>query len=147
MLINLIHTDMLASKKIKDEPVRKQLLITLYSEASRVGKDKRNGESTDDEVISTVKKFVSNTEETIQLMEARGIYTHDQRKELAVLLGYLPKQMNPVELASAISEIVVGLESPTAKSMGKVMSDLKTKYGNTYDAKLASEMVKNILLK
>ena len=61
-MIGKIRDDMITARK-GDDPVAKSLLVTLYSEASRVGKDKRNGDPTDEEVVAVVKKFAANAEE------------------------------------------------------------------------------------
>ena len=68
MLIQQLFVDMIAARKGSD-PTAKSLLVTLYSEAARVGKDRRNGDTTDEEVLATVKKFAANVEETIRNLE------------------------------------------------------------------------------
>jgi len=144
MLIKQIYDDMIAARK-GDDAVAKSLLVTLYSEAAMVGKNRRNGDTTDDEAIGTIKKFAANTEETIRLLTERGQTADDQRKELEILRAYLPRQLSRDELAAVIGEIVAMQPEKNPKAMGKVMSELKSKLGATYDAKLASELVKAAL--
>jgi uncharacterized protein YqeY len=144
MLINQIHTHMMNARKGTDT-VAKNLLVTLYSEAARVGKDKRNGESTDEEVLAMIKKFISNTQETMRLLEERGQSAHVQAQELDILTAYLPTQMTSDQLRMAIAQIVSEQPERNVKIMGKVMAELKMRHGASYDARMASELVKSAL--
>jgi uncharacterized protein YqeY len=110
-----------------------------------VGKNKRNGDTTDEEAIGMVKKFAANTEETIRLLAERGQDATVQRRELEILQEYLPKQLTQAELIKAIADIVAAQPEKGSKAMGKVMGELKARYGATYDGKLASELVKAAL--
>jgi uncharacterized protein YqeY len=141
MLIEKIRNDMMAARRGNDH-VAKSLLVTLYSEASMVGKNKRNGDTTDEETIVMVRKFAANTEETLRLLIERGQPADAQRRELEILGTYLPQQLTEAELSKAIADIVALQPEKSSKVMGRVMSELKTRHGATYDGKLASELVK-----
>lgn len=145
MLIDQIRADMMRARQGTDA-VAKSLLVTLYSEALRVGKDKRNGATTDEEVIGVIRKFAVNVEETERLLQARGQHTQAQRRELEILTAYLPTQMTPEGLETAVRVIVSELGVSGAKAMGAVMAELKTRHAGTYDGKLASQVVKSILV-
>jgi uncharacterized protein len=145
MLVNQIRSDMMSARKT-DDAVAKSLLVTLYAETVRVGKDKRNGETTDDEAVTMIKKFATNCEETQRLLEARGQSATVQRRELEILRAYLPEQLSRDELEQSIHTIVAELPEKSAKVMGKVMAELKARHGSTYDGKLASELVKEALV-
>jgi uncharacterized protein YqeY len=144
MLIDQIRADMIAARKA-DDAVAKSLLITLFSEAQMVGKNKRNSVSTDEEVIGVIRKFAANAEETERLLQARGQDTQDQRRELEILAAYLPTQMTPQALESAVRAIVSDLGVSGAKAMGAVMAELKARHAGTYDGKQASQVVKSVL--
>lgn len=144
MLIEKIRDDMIAARK-GDDAVAKSLLVTLYSEATMVGKNRRNGLTTDEEAISMVRKFAANTEETIKLLAERGQPANAQQRELAILHTYLPRQMSRDELVEAIAAIVAEHPEKSPKIMGKVMGELKARFGATYDGKLASELTKAAL--
>lgn len=143
-LIERLQADTVAARKGSD-PVAKSLMVTLYSEASMVGKNKRNGDPTDDEVVATIKKFAANAEQTKALLAERHQNVDVQRRELEILNGYLPQQMTHQELSEAVEAIVTELGVTSPKGMGQVMAALKTRHGATYDAKLASELVKSQL--
>lgn len=147
MLIDKINADLLAARRANDA-VAKGLLIPLISEANMVGKNKRNGPSTDDEVMAMVKKFATNAEETIRLLTDRnataGLLAGPQR-ELEILNGYLPTQLTRDELLVAVQAIVADKNLAGPKAMGTVMAELKTRHGGQYDGKMASEVTKQVL--
>ena len=144
MLIEQIREDMNRARQ-GDDPVAKSLLVTLFSEATRVGKDKRNGATTDEEVVGVVRKFAANAEETRRLLEARGQSTLAQSRELALLAAYMPQQMTEQELKTAVEAIVARLGVSGGKAMGQVMAALKEAHGGKYDGKMASQVVKAVL--
>lgn len=144
MLMEKIRTDMITARKGSDT-VARSLLITLYSEAQAVGKNKRNGDTTDEEVVAVVKKFKANLVETVQLLTARTQDATAQQHELVILENYLPRQMTESELRTVVEQIVTDLGVSGAKSMGQVMAALKEGHAGTYDGKLASQVVKTVL--
>lgn len=144
-MMETLRNDMIEARKGTDS-VRKNLLITLFSESQMVGKNKGNRETTDDEALTTIKKFVGNTEETLRFMAERNVDSSSQQHELAILQSYLPHQLTEAELTLAIAAIVATLPERSAKAMGAVMAQLKAQYGVNYDGKQASALVKSALL-
>lgn len=143
-LMGRLHTEMTAARRGTDE-VAKSLLVTLYAEAGRVGKDDGNRESTDGEVIQTVRKFLKNVDETVGKLEAMGRDASQFKREGEILRTYLPAQLSEDELKAEIGTIVAGLPDRSPKAMGQVMAALKQKHGANYDGKLASALVKQAL--
>lgn len=143
-LIDTIYNDIVKARLSSDN-ITRNLLSTLYAEASRVGKDKRNGPSTDDEVIATVKKFIANTNETSNLLKDRNQDNSAQLNEISILSKYMPAQLTEEKLTDIIKNIISENNISDIKSMGKIMSVLKSNYQGTYDGKIASELIKQIL--
>lgn len=147
-LIDRIAADRIAAAK-SGLAARRILLSTLHAEAARVGKDKRNDKSTDEEVLQTIVKFRKNAEEALAACEKAGASKATQadalRAEMEILGEYLPAQMSRDDLRAAIAGIVAGLSVRDPKAMGQVMSALKTAHGGSYDGKMASELVREAL--
>jgi len=143
MLIEKIKEDLIIARK--NNSPSKSILNVFFAEASRIGKDKRNGLSTDDEVIVVGKKIVANASETAKILADRGLDNSVYLTEIEAVSSYLPKQLSTEELTSAISEIAKDLSISGPKAMGAIMAKLKATYGNTYDGKVASEIVKTFL--
>lgn len=69
MLIEKIKADSIEARKAK-ETVKANLLVTLLAEVTKVGKDKGNRATTDEEAIAVIKKFLKGVEETLQALDA-----------------------------------------------------------------------------
>ena len=125
-------------------PLVASLLTTLYSEAANVGLNDGKRESTDAEVIATIKKFIKGIDETLAVRPDEGLLT-----ERAILEGYLPKQLSDHELHAAVVSIVEEIHAvefvKNMKQMGRVMAALKERFGGQYDGKKASEFAKAAL--
>lgn len=143
MLLQKIKDDSLVARKAK-EAQRATILVTLYAEAARVGKDAGNRDSTDEEVLKVVRKFVKGLDESLAVIkDAQAIAA--ARFELEVLKAYLPKQLTLEELKEAVARTVAALPVANIKAFGSAMADLKAKHGATFDAAQASEMLKRAL--
>ena len=144
-LLNTIKDAQLAARKAR-KSVATSLLTTLYAEAAMVGKN-AGRESTDAEVIATLKKFAKNNAEN------RG-YAGDRRdsdwadvlsEEQEILDSFLPKQLSDSELTTIMQTIISdnGIVGP--KGMGIMMKLLKEQYDGLYDGKQAATLSKQLL--
>lgn len=144
-LIDQIRQDSLVARKARDAD-KAAFLITLFAEATKVGKDDGNRDSTDAEVTSVIKKFVKNNEET---QRALGDTAPENRArlqaELALLQGYLPRQASEDEIRAAVTRIVAGLTDRSPKQMGVVMGQLNAEFQGNLDKALASKLTKEAL--
>ena len=147
MLINQIKSDALIARKARQTDTA-TLLTTLYSEASMVGKNFGNRESTDQEVLQVIEKFIKNANEVKEILLKNNKDVSHVDNEIKVLSKYLPQKMSYNELENVIRDIVEALKDINSEvQMGKVMSVLKNSYGGTYDGKMGSEIVKKELVK
>jgi uncharacterized protein YqeY len=144
MLMEKLKADLLAFRKAHDGDATK-LMTTLVGEATAVGKNIGNRITTDPEVIALVKKFVNNAEETKAHMVRLGSdAVQVVEREIEILKGYLPKQMDEHELKAEIENFV---KTAPAAAMKDVMAFLKEKFAGLYDGKKASDITKETLSK
>ena len=126
------------------QTVEAAVLTTLIGEASMVGKNNGNRESTDLEVISTIKKFINNSQETLKVVkdaEKIKIITD----EIALLTQFLPKQYEGEELERLIDQAISTTNASSLKDMKLVMNELRSLTNGQYDGKHASSYVKTKL--
>lgn len=147
-MLNKIRADQLQARKDRDA-VKASLLTTLIGEAAMVGKN-AGRESTDAEVIATVKKFIKNAEDTRSILRNQGADGSSSamatvNTELAILGQYLPSQLEGAALRAVITDVAAAVGASTPKDMGKVMAALKAQYDGKYDGKAASALVKEVL--
>lgn len=134
-LIQKIQADRLQARKDKLE-VKSSLLTTLYSEASKKGKDAGNRESTDEEVLSTIKSFLKNI--TTSKVVVTGHELAKLQEEENILTGYLPEMISTERLEFIVEDIIAS----GANNVGAIMKALKEKFPGQYDAALASRIIK-----
>jgi len=148
MLINQIKQRQIQARKSKEGDVVINLLTTLYSEATMAGKNANiPHETTDNEVIAVVKKFIKTTNECQTIANERHDINWLNKLDIeeTLLKSFLPPQLTEEELTGAILGIMSKHGLTGIKSTGMIMKTLKEQYDGLYDGKMASELVKTIL--
>jgi uncharacterized protein YqeY len=144
-LIERIREDQLAARKAGDETAV-GLLTALYAETAKVGKDKRNGATTDDEAVAVIRKFSGNAKETLAILKERGdARAEGYEREIKLLAAYMPEQMDEAALESAMRSVAGELELTGPKAMGELMKGVKERFAGRYDGAIASALAKKIL--
>lgn len=143
MLIATLKENALAARVARDT-VRATLLVTLCAEAAQVGKNNGNRDSTDEEVLTTIRKFLKNNSEA-QAVVKDAARLDLLKEEAAILASYLPKMADEAEVRAYIAELVSTLPEKSPKAMGAIMGKLKAKFGANYDATKGSAWVKEAL--
>jgi uncharacterized protein YqeY len=168
-LLDKIKADQLSARKSKDTVAASLLTTLIGESTKVSDEEFKKGltEITDEKVIVTIKKFLKGAEETKKVLD--GEFTRvlghspsdDQtyllgdkdrafmevtvpkmrivEREIAILNGFLPKQMDENQLREAIETFKAS--NPDA-NMGAIMSYLKTTFAGLYDGKLASQIAK-----
>ena len=100
----------------------------------------------DDDVTVTevLQKMVKQRRESVALYEQGGRQelADAEKAEIAVIEGFLPRQMSEDDAKAAIDAIVAETGASSVKDMGKVMAALKEKHAGTMDMSKASGLVK-----
>ena len=65
-----------------------------------------------------------------------------EQEEIAIITGYLPKQMSEAEMAAAIDAAIAETGAAGVKDMGKIIGVLRGKYAGQMDMGKASALVK-----
>lgn len=101
----------------------------------------------DAEVVAILQKMVKQRRESIATYESAGrADLADQEKaEIAVLEGYLPKQMDEAGVKAAVAALIAELGAQGPKDMGRVMGALKERFAGQMDFGRASGVVKELL--
>ena len=141
-IVDTIEMDLLTARKNKDTN-KKDILSTLLGEVKMVGKNARNGETTDDEAAKVVQKFLKGAEEMLTYAEDETAHS-EVMSEICVYQKYLPKQMTEEELR----KILLSWKEtnyPDTSNIGGYMQALKRCYDGQYNGKMASAILKEIL--
>lgn len=131
MLLKKIKADQLAARIAKNS-IKTALLTTLIGDAEMVGKN-ASRETTDDEVVAVIKKFLKNN-----LEFQKHVTNDDLTVEQKILESYLPKQLTTEELVEIITNNF-GDELKSKK--GAIMKFLKENYAGLYDGATAAKVI------
>lgn len=99
------------------------------------------------EILSMLQTMIKQRGESIKLYEQGGRLelAEQEREEIAVIEGFLPKQMSEEEVAAAVKTVVEEIGATGIKDMGKVMAELKVRYAGQMDFAKVSSAVKQQL--
>ncbi len=125
-----------------------RLILTAVRDRDIAARGKGNVDGISDEDIHGVlRTMVRQREEAIQLYRQGGReeLAHQEAEEIAVILGFLPRQLDDGELAQAVRSVVGEIGASTLKDMGPTMAELKKRYAGRMDFARASAMVRGAL--
>ncbi|KAA0688607.1 GatB/YqeY domain-containing protein [Azospirillum brasilense] len=99
------------------------------------------------EILSMLQTMIKQRGESIKLYEQGGRLelAEQEREEITIIEGFLPKQMSEEEVAAAVKTVVDEIGATCIKDMGKVMAELKTRYAGQMDFAKVSGTVKQQL--
>jgi hypothetical protein len=94
-----------------------------------------------------LQSMIKSRRESIVLYEQGGrVELADQeRAEITIIEGFLPRQMAPDEVDAAIKAAIAETGAKGIKDMGKVMAALKSRHAGQMDFTKASAATKALL--
>ncbi len=140
-----IKQDLISAIKSKEE--LKLSTIRLLKGAIEIEEKRLKRTLEDSEILDIVGKQIKLRKDSIvEFEKANRLDKVDLlKKEIDLLMLYLPEQMNDLELESIIDESIKEVNAQTNKDFGNVMKVLMPKIKGKADTKEASEIVKNKL--
>jgi len=99
---------------------------------------------TDAELLGLLQKMIKQRHESVELYQkgGRADLVKQEQEEIAIITGYLPKQMSEPEMTAAIEAAIKDIGAAGMKDMGKVIGALRGKYAGQMDFGKASALVK-----
>lgn len=131
--------------KSKDN-ARRDVIRMLTSAIKQVEIDTRK-ELTSPEAMDVLQKEAKKRRETIDEAEKAGRteMAANERAELSILEGFLPRQLSRDEIAVLVRDAIAQSGVSSAKEMGKLMGVLMPKVKGLADGKLVNEVVRDLL--
>ncbi len=142
-----LMADMKAAMKAKEEG--KLALNTIRMARAHIRQaeiDNGHADFNDDQVLAVLRKEVKQRKETLSEIESSGRedLVEQTKAEIDVLEKYLPAEMTPEAVESAVKEIVDAMD-PGQKNMGSVMKAVMAKLKGQADGKLINQIVRKLL--
>ena len=139
-----------ASMKAKDERRTGTLRLILAALKDRdiASRTKGQGEMIgEDEILNMLQAMIRQRHDAIELYEkgGRADLVQKETEEIAIIEGFLPKQLTADEMAAAIRSVITKLGATGIKDMGRCMAALKEDYAGRMDFAKASGILKKQL--
>lgn len=101
----------------------------------------------DDEILSMLQSMIKQRRDSIDMYEKGGRpeLAEKEAKEIEIIEGFLPEQMDDDAMGAAIDEVIREFEASSMKDMGRVMGALKERHAGSMDFGKASGLVKTKL--
>ena len=140
-----VSNDMKTAMKAKETQKRDALRL-LLSAFKQIEVDERK-ELTDEDVSKIIQKQVKQRQDSAaQFKEAgRDDLLEKEESEIAFFMVYMPKQLDDIELESAVKSILEKVGATSMKDMGKVMGMASKELTGKADGKRINECVKALL--
>ncbi len=140
-----LNEDLKVSMRDKDT-IRKNVVQLIRSGVKQIEVDKRV--TLDDEgVLDVIAKQLKQRRDSLPEYEKSGRddLVAQLKREMEVLMGYLPAQLTREELEALVKEAVSATQAESVKDMGKVMAYLMPKTKGRADGKEINAIVRTLL--
>ena len=137
--------DLKSAMKEKDT-IKKNVVQLIRAGVKQIEVDKRI--ALDDEgVMEVIAKQLKQRRDSLPEYEKSGRddLIAQLKREMEILMGYLPKQLSHEELEEIVKEAVLATGAKTIKDIGKVMSYVMPKTKGVADGKEINAIVREML--
>lgn len=107
----------------------------------------KNKELSDEDIISLIQKIIKQNTEANEMFAkgGRNDLIEQNNIEINILQEFLPKQLTNEEINDIINSTIDNVNATSIKDMGKVISQIKSKYAGQVDMSIVSSKIKEIL--
>ena len=105
------------------------------------------GPLADTDILGLLQKLIKQRQESVELYDIGGRkeLADQERTEIEIIKGFLPKQLSEAEAKEAIAAVIRETGAAGMKDMGKVIAALKERHAGSMDFGKASALVKGML--
>jgi len=137
-VLRMLSASILSKEKEKRYKLSKSIKDAELEEKSAL---------TDEEIIETISSEVKKRKEAIIAFEKgnRPELAKKEKKELEVLMKYMPEQIDAEELKKMVKSAIDKVGAKEIKDMGKVMAELMPKVKGKADGSEISRIAKELM--
>jgi uncharacterized protein YqeY len=109
--------------------------------------DGAGGELKEDDETKLLQKLVKQRKDSLEIFEQqkRSDLAQKEKEEIEVIEKFLPKQLSPDELKTALAAIIAETGASSPADLGKVMGVASKKLAGKADGKAIAAVVKELL--
>ena len=140
-------TDELKSSMMAREAVRTATLRMLKAALGYAQIEKKTDTLPDAEVMAVIQREAKKRRDAIEEFEkgGRAEMAANERAELEVLSGFLPKALTPEELEALVRGVITEVGATSKKDMGAVMKAAQAKVDGRADGRSVRALVSRLL--
>lgn len=140
-------TDELKSSMMARQAVRTATLRMLKAALGYAQIEKKTEDLSDAEVMAVIQREAKKRRDAIEEFEkgGRAEMAANEKAELEVLSGFLPKALSPEELEAVVRGVIAETGATSKKDMGAVMKAAQAKVDGRADGKTVSALVSRLL--
>ena len=139
-------------KEVKDalkarDQVKVSTLRMLKSDINKFRLDENKKSLTEEDIIKIVKRHVKQHKDSIEQFDKgnRQDLVDKEKKELEILITYMPEEIPAEELKQIVEEIIKETGATSKKDMGHVMKQVMERVKGRADGKMVSQLVSGLL--
>lgn len=142
-----LTADMKDAMKAKEEGKLRLSVIRMTRAAVKNQEIQVGRELNEEEILQVLTKEVKLRRDAIPEYEKsnRPQAVEDLKREIAVLMEYLPQQMTEEEIVELVKRVINEVKAQSPKDIGKVMGKVVPQTKGKADGRLVSEIVKSVL--
>lgn len=146
-LLERLTADMKEAMKAKEAGKIRLSTIRMAKSALKNAEIEKKRELTEEEIIEVIAREVKQRRDAMEeyCKAGREDIVQQLEAEVAVLLPYLPEQLDETRLRQLIQEAIAATGAQGPREMGKVMGYLMPKIKGRADGKLVNQLVKEYL--
>ena len=146
-LMEKLNQDMKGAMRAKEAGKLRLSVIRMIKSAAKYAEIEKGGELSDEDLLAVIAKELKSRRYGLPEYEKndRQDTAETLRQEIAILLDYLPKQMDEAEIRALAAETIAAVGAAGPKDMGKVMGKLSAATKGKADGRLVSDIVKELL--
>lgn len=140
MEYQVLQDEIKAAMKARDNH-RRDILRQVHTECKAIEVNERR-DVIEADVDAMLKRVIKQTKETLDGSIKAGNNqerTDALTAQVAILEGYLPKQVEGEELVTLIDAVLADTGAATKKDMGRVMGELTKRTGGNFDKAAAAK--------
>jgi uncharacterized protein YqeY len=124
-----------------------RLMTSALKDRDIAARTRAGGAVADDEILQMLQTMVRQRRESAGIYETAGRpeLAQKEMEEIAIIEGFLPRQMSDAEARDAIASLIAELGATSIKDMGRVMAQIKERFAGKMDFSRASGLVKSLL--
>jgi len=144
-LTEKIQQDMKAALKEKDR--EKLSTLRMILNALKNAQIEERGELSEEKELQVISSYAKGIKESIEQFEKGGRedLVEKERRELEIVMSYLPKQLSEDEITQEVQKVISELEASGPRDIGRVMGEMMKRFRGRVDGKVVNRIVSEML--